>query len=132
MAGGIPLDRTTPAVLAFDNTAIEAYSLCLTLESLEAWPLNAHAIPPGGSATSAVHVDTRMVPKICARLLARMMTEAPTDEGRVHVAREIRSCKSGTYLPGQPLDTDTMQRLAGLAAFYQDFFLRVCELLSAS
>ncbi|TFY67340.1 hypothetical protein EVG20_g3981 [Dentipellis fragilis] len=81
---------------------LHAYDLCLNLES--------HA----SNNTSLPHVG-HLAPVVCARLLGRMLLEAPTDEGRMNMASEINRTK----------DEVSLQELADI---YKNHLLRCCEL----
>lgn len=123
MAPPVPLETDIPSQLIGNSTATEAYQLCLLLETLETWPTNTHI-------QSSVFVDQKMTPKISARLLARMMIEAPVPAGCSKIADDISACKSDDcHWPDGPIDLKTLEQLGRLAVFYRDHFLRLCKSL---
>ncbi|KIY49502.1 hypothetical protein FISHEDRAFT_41664 [Fistulina hepatica ATCC 64428] len=95
-----PLPRPNSFNAGSELVLHSAYNLCLDLESkvLD----NLAIVPQVGQLT----------PLVCARLLGRMLLEAPTDEGRKNVAAEIVRCNGDDVL---------LQELANL---YKDHLLR--------
>ncbi|GBE84642.1 hypothetical protein SCP_0606210 [Sparassis crispa] len=83
-----------------------AYNTCRHLERLLDW----------SEVVSDEVRTSKRTPQLCGRLLGYMMLEAPTPEGRLNVAREIQTCTSAS---------DTQDRLAALAQFYEHHFIRV-------
>lgn len=123
MAGGQPLGVTPPPHL--DRWEVDAYNLCRQLESWEVWPGLTQSDDTSEPQPSPDLVDVDMGPKLCARLLAQMLLQAPTPDGRRNVANEIFDCKSTDCAP--ELDLPTMEKLARLAQLYVEFFIRVCK-----
>lgn len=122
MAGGEPLGVTPPAQL--NDTEVDAYNICRRLETRDVWPLGLIQFD-NTSEPSPDFVDVDIGPRVCARLLGQMLLQAPTLDGRRNVANEILGCKT-TNCPLE-LDLPTMEKLARLAQFYVEFFIRVCE-----
>ena len=77
--------------------AHKAYTTCVTLEN--SFPL---ANLSGPSTL------------VCARLLGYLILHAPTPGGQTCIVNEINSCNND-------------EKLHGLAQFYVNYFLRVCE-----
>ncbi|KAL1943932.1 hypothetical protein VTO73DRAFT_3750 [Trametes versicolor] len=71
------------------------------------WP-----IPPLPSTKWAPSICSDSRPLVCARLLGRLLLEAPTEDGRNNVASEIVQCR----------DDSELFRLANL---YKDHFIRL-------
>lgn len=98
-----PLPRPNSFNTSNEPVLHVAYSRCLVLET------NVLASP-----VAVVPQTGRLSPLVCARLLGRLLLEAPTDDGRANVASEIMRCQ----------DESNLQQLANL---YKDHFIRCCK-----
>ncbi|EIM91014.1 uncharacterized protein STEHIDRAFT_152697 [Stereum hirsutum FP-91666 SS1] len=96
---GEPLPRPNSFNTGTELVLHTAYSRCLDFETNVL--ANPAALPQTG----------KLSPLICARLIGRLLLEAPTDDGRANVASEIVRCQDDTNL----------QNMANL---YKDHFIR--------
>lgn len=99
---GEPLPRPNSFNTGTELVLHAAYSRCLDFET------NVLANP------AALPHACKLSPLICARLLGRLLLEAPTDDGCAIVATETVRCQGDTNL----------QKIANL---YKDHFIRCWE-----